>query len=55
MLDKRADILVKLGRGADAKLALEAELAHLRSLPAGQKKPALEAAAQKRLEALGGR
>jgi tetratricopeptide (TPR) repeat protein len=52
MLDKRADILVKLGRTADARATLEAELGHLRSLPEGQKKPALEAAAQKRLEGL---
>jgi tetratricopeptide (TPR) repeat protein len=52
MLDKRADILVKLGRKAEARATLEAELAHLRSLPSEQKKPALEAAAQKRLDAL---
>ncbi|HEX6764772.1 MAG TPA: hypothetical protein VF103_04825, partial [Polyangiaceae bacterium] len=52
MFDKRADILVKLGRTADARAAVEAELAHLRSLPEGQKKPALEAAAEKRLETL---
>ena len=50
MLDKRADILVKLGRTAEARATLEAELAHLRSLPSEQKKPALEAAAQKRLD-----
>jgi tetratricopeptide (TPR) repeat protein len=55
MLDKRADILVKLGRAAEAKAAVEAELAHLRSLPEGQRKPALETAAQKRLEAFGAR
>jgi tetratricopeptide (TPR) repeat protein len=55
MLDKRADILEKLGRHADAKATLEAELAHLEALPAGQKKPALERAVEQRLEALGKR
>jgi predicted Zn-dependent protease len=49
MLDKRADILVQLGRTADARASVEAEIAHLRSLPEGQKKPALESAAEKRL------
>jgi tetratricopeptide (TPR) repeat protein len=52
LFDKRVDILLALGRNAEAKATLEASLAHLRSLPAGQKKPALEAAATKRLEGL---
>jgi len=52
MLDKRVDILEKLGRRADALKTLEAELAHLYALPPGQRKPALERAAEKRLEGL---
>jgi tetratricopeptide (TPR) repeat protein len=52
MLDKRADILMKLDRTAEARAAVEAQLFHLRSLPEGQKKPTLESAAQKRLEGL---
>jgi tetratricopeptide (TPR) repeat protein len=52
MLDKRADILEKLGRHADARETLEAELAHLNALPAGQRKPALERSTEKRLQAL---
>jgi hypothetical protein len=49
MLDKRADILEKLDRHAEVTATLEAELAHLRGLPAGQKKPALEKAVEERL------
>jgi tetratricopeptide (TPR) repeat protein len=52
MLDKRADILVALGRNGEARKALESELSHLASLPATQKKPELEASARKRLEKL---
>jgi len=52
MLDKRADILVALGRVGEARKALESELSHLASLPAPQKKPELEAAARKRLAKL---
>jgi hypothetical protein len=52
MLDKRADILVTLGRRAEARTTLETELSHLRSLPASQRKPELETAAEKRLETL---
>jgi tetratricopeptide (TPR) repeat protein len=52
LFDKRVDILLALGMNAEAKETLEASLAHLRALPAGQKKPALEAAAAKRLESL---
>jgi hypothetical protein len=52
MLDKRADILLALGRTAEARASLEAELSHLRSLPASQRKPALESAAERRLEKL---
>jgi tetratricopeptide (TPR) repeat protein len=52
MLDKRAEILAKLGRADDARGTLEAALSHLRSLPPGQNKPELEAALQKRVEAL---
>ncbi|HEX6276864.1 MAG TPA: hypothetical protein VFZ53_27680, partial [Polyangiaceae bacterium] len=50
MLDKRADILSQLGRGNEARAALEAALSHLRSLAPGQRKPELEASLQKRLE-----
>ncbi|HVR21365.1 MAG TPA: thioredoxin family protein [Polyangiaceae bacterium] len=52
MLDKRADILVELGRIGEARKTLESELSHLASLPAAQKKPELEAAARKHLEKL---
>jgi tetratricopeptide (TPR) repeat protein len=53
LFEKRADILVALGRNDDARATLEQALAHLGSLPDGQKKPALEAAIAKRLETLG--
>lgn len=53
LFEKRADILVALGRNDDAKATLEQALAHLRALPNGQKKPALEATIAKRLETLG--
>jgi tetratricopeptide (TPR) repeat protein len=52
MLDRRADILEKLERNADAAAAVTAELDLLRALPPGQKKPELEAKASERLERL---
>ncbi len=52
LFDKRADILIALGRKDEARATLEQALAHLRSLPEGQKKPAAEAAITKRLESL---
>jgi tetratricopeptide (TPR) repeat protein len=49
MLDRRADILEKLERKADAATTIAAELELLQSLPPGQKKPELEAKASERL------
>ena len=45
----RADIFVKLGRAADARAAIAAQLDFYRSLPPGQRRPALEKAAEDRL------
>ena len=45
----RADIFVKLGRAADARAAIAAQLDFYRSLPPGQRHPALEKAAEERL------
>lgn len=45
----RADILVKLGRARDARAAVAAQLELYRSLPPGQRRPALEKAAEDRL------
>jgi tetratricopeptide (TPR) repeat protein len=53
LYDKRVDILLAQGSKDAAKATLKASLAHLRSLPAGQRKPALEAAAETRLKSLG--
>jgi hypothetical protein len=52
MLRLEADILLAMGRKADARKALEAQLALYRSLPEGQKKPAFEKAVQKRIDSL---
>ena len=45
----RADILVKLGRTADARSVVAAQLDFYRALPPGQRRPAMEKAAEERL------
>lgn len=45
----RADIFIKLGRAADARAAIAAQLDFYRSLPPGQRHPALEKATEERL------
>jgi tetratricopeptide (TPR) repeat protein len=49
MLGKRADILLHLGKKAEARAAVQAQVALYESLPDAQKKPALEKAARERL------
>ena len=52
MLRLKADILLAMGKKAEARAALEEQLALYRSLPEGQKRPAFEKAVQKRIEEL---
>ena len=52
MLRLKADILVAMGRKADALAALEQQLALYRSLPEGERRPAYEKAVEKRIDEL---
>jgi tetratricopeptide (TPR) repeat protein len=50
MLSLEADILTALGRKAEAKAAIQAQLDLYRSLPEGQKRPSFEKAAKERID-----
>lgn len=50
MLTKKSDILLELGKKAEAKAALQDALKLYKSLPDGQKKPQLEKAVEERLK-----
>jgi tetratricopeptide (TPR) repeat protein len=52
MLRLKSDILLAQGKKAEARAALEEQLAVYRSLPEGQKKPALEKAVQAQIDKL---
>ncbi len=52
ILRLKSDILVAMGKKAEARAALEEQLALYRSLPEGQKKPGFEKAVQERIDKL---